>query len=650
VTDQAAPVVGESSSFSTPDPLVERVLEDRYRIVRRVAGGGMATVYEGVDLRLDRPIAVKVMHQGLGNDAEFAARLVREARSAAQLAHPNIVSVFDQGTDGDLVFLIMEFVEGETLRGVLDREGHLPPDLALHVTGECLKGLAAAHAVGIVHRDMKPENILCAPDGGVKVADFGLARAVTGATQHTNPGGLIGTVSYIAPELVTEGKSDQRADVYAMGVILYELLTGQKPHQGETPIQVAWRHVHDDIPHPSLLMPDLPRQVDDIVALACARDRRLRTPHAAAMLSQVNDALGISSPGSTTTQRTSDLSDVLAAMADTPIPPSSPQTTTGSLPTAAESTDTGLAPIATNTLRAKPASRRRGPLYLALLLIVTAAVAGGAWWYGSGRYTTTPSLIGMSESAAEGALNAAGLKLAVGEPVYSEDVPKGVVVSTEPRPGERVLPGEGVTVVLSLGKERYVVPKLAGLPPDQAEATLEERNLAIGGIREMFSESVAKGVVISSEPNVGSRVPPDTPVQLVVSKGPQPIQVGSWVGKKATDAIAELQKRGLDPVVANEFSDEVPKGVIISQSPESGTLFKGEQVTLTVSQGPELVQIPFDIVGLRVRAARLELQELGFEVQVRKSDRYLGLRYVVEVDPAMGEEVQRGSLVTLFII
>ena len=280
--DATDPPRGEPAGVS--DPMVGRLLDGRYRISGRIARGGMATVYEAMDLRLDRTVAVKVMHPGLGDDDEFASRFVSEARSAARLSHPNVVAVYDQGDDDGSVFLAMEFVPGHTLRDTIGKEAPMSPSRALALLEPVVSALAAAHRAGLVHRDVKPENVLIADDGRVKVADFGLAKAVSATTQHTATGVLIGTVSYIAPELVVEGRSDARADVYAVGVILYELLTGSKPHQGETPIQVAYKHVHEDVPAPSRAAPGIPDYVDALVARATARDREQRPADAGVLL------------------------------------------------------------------------------------------------------------------------------------------------------------------------------------------------------------------------------------------------------------------------------------------------------------------------------------------------------------------------------
>ncbi len=276
---------------ATADPLVGRLLEGRYRLHRRIARGGMAGVYEAVDTRLDRTVAIKVMHAGMGDDDAFAARFVREARAAAQLSHPHVVSVYDQGDDDGTLYLAMEYVPGHTLRDVIRSEAPLSPARALALVEPVLAALATAHRAGLVHRDIKPENVLIgdrSPGSRIKVADFGLAKAVSADTQHTATGVLIGTVSYLAPELVVQGQADPRADVYATGVVLYELLTGHKPHEGESPIQVAYKHVHEDVPAPSARVPSIPTYVDALVARATARDRGQRPADASVLLHQVH--------------------------------------------------------------------------------------------------------------------------------------------------------------------------------------------------------------------------------------------------------------------------------------------------------------------------------------------------------------------------
>ena len=280
------------------DPLVGRVLDGRYRVGSRLARGGMATVYEAHDSRLDRVIALKVMHASLADDDEFVSRFIREAHSAARLSHPNVVAVYDQGADQGHVFLAMELVRGRTLRDLIREHGHLSPRQSLEVLEPVLAALGAAHQAGIIHRDVKPENVLISDDGRIKVADFGLARAVTGHTSHTTASGvLMGTVAYLSPEQVERGVADPRSDVYATGILLYEMLTGLKPYDGETAIQVAYRHVHDDVPPPSQLVPSTPAELDALVARATSRDPEKRPADARKMLAEVSTTRRLLSDG-----------------------------------------------------------------------------------------------------------------------------------------------------------------------------------------------------------------------------------------------------------------------------------------------------------------------------------------------------------------
>ncbi|MET9107300.1 protein kinase domain-containing protein, partial [Streptomyces zhihengii] len=270
------------------DPLVGMLLDGRYRVEGRIAVGGMATVYRAVDTRLDRVLALKVMHPALAADATFVERFIREAKSVARLAHPNVVGVFDQGAEGAYVYLAMEYVEGCTLRDVLRERGALPPRAALDVLEPVLAALGAAHRAGFVHRDMKPENVLIGDDGRVKVADFGLVRAVDSVTNTS--GTVLGTVSYLAPEQIEYGTADTRADVYACGVVLYEMLTGGKPHGGDTPAQVLYLHLNEDVPAPSAAFPGLAVELDELVASATARNPEVRPHDAVALLAQAREA------------------------------------------------------------------------------------------------------------------------------------------------------------------------------------------------------------------------------------------------------------------------------------------------------------------------------------------------------------------------
>ena len=675
---------------SSTDPMTGRLLEGRYLMGSRIARGGMASVYEATDTRLQRTVAVKIMHPGMGDDEEFAARFVREARAAARLSHPNVVAVYDQGNDDGTVFLAMELVPGHTLRDTITKESPMPPAKALALLEPVLSALAAAHRAGLIHRDVKPENVLIADDGRIKVADFGLAKAVSADTQHTATSGvLIGTVSYLAPELVVAGSADARADVYAAGVVLYELLTGAKPHEGESPIQVAYKHVHHDVPPPSALVPDLPPYVDALVARATSREPGLRPADASVLLHQVHRVSNALAHGvRDDAELTADLTPVMLARAwdeedaraaghgsgDTAPemwdeaemaalmgprgghehtvtypaakPPPVGPPTGGPRPSGPPREPRPPRP----QRPARPRRSRRGPMLLVLALLLALAGGAGAYWFGWARYTTTPGVLGMAQSAAEDRLDAAGLAVDYTDPAYSETVEAGQVLETDPTAGSRILEDGTVTITLSLGKERYDVPKTQGLTEDAAQDALLEVKLAYDQTLLKFSETAPEGTVLRTIPAAGTTLRPGASVDLVVSKGRQPIKVGRWVGKDIDDVQAALERRGLvADVTSEEFDDEVPEGGVLSQDPRNGTLFRGDAVSLVVSKGPELVEVP-QVRASPVQSAVDELEALGFEVEVVRGSSYIGLEFVFSSDPSAGEMIPLGSTITLSLV
>jgi beta-lactam-binding protein with PASTA domain len=665
---QASDPAQDARPDSGADHLTGRVLDNRYRIGSRIARGGMATVYEANDLRLDRTVAVKVMHPGLGDDDEFAARFVAEARAAAKLSHPNVVAVFDQGNDDGTVFLAMELIPGHTLRDTIGKEAPLSAARSLALLEPVVSALASAHRAGLIHRDVKPENVLIADDGRIKVADFGLAKAMSATTQHTATGVLIGTVSYVAPELVVEGRSDARADVYAVGVILYELLTGKKPHEGETPIQVAYKHVHEDVPPPSRLVPAIPDYVDALVARATARDREQRPADAGVLLHhlrRVNQAVtsGVRSdrelvedllprntadtaevlrrqgpPRSDTTPEPWDHAEMAALMA----PPREPTTTI-------ERPKPVPPPAPPSKPTKRPRRRRRGPILLILALLIAGALGTSAWYFGYARYTTTPAVLKLTPEEAQQRLEDAGLDVKTGEPRYSDTIDPGLVLSTDPPAGKRVLKGTDVTISVSLGRAVAQLPKLTGITVDEAQDRILNANMAFGKATAAYSETVPKGIVVASDPKAGTTLRFGTIVDLVVSKGRRPIPVGSWAGKSVDEAEQALQQRGLKVDVSHQYSDSVSEGIVISQDPKDGTLFKGDTVSLLVSLGPELVEVP-DVVAYGVDDATATLQDAGFVVDVEESSGYIGLGYVFSMDPGAGTALPKGSTVIIYLV
>jgi eukaryotic-like serine/threonine-protein kinase len=658
----------------TSDYLVGRTLDGRYRVGSRIARGGMATVYEALDTRLDRVVALKVMNGGLGDDHDFSRKFVHEARAAARLSHPNVVAVFDQGSDDGTLFLAMEYVPGRTLREVIRESAPMSPARALDLLTPILSALSAAHDAGIVHRDIKPENVLIATDGKVKVADFGLSRAVSANGNTATHGLLMGTVSYLAPELVTDGSADARSDVYSAGIVLYEMLTGTKPHSGDTPIQVAYRHVHHDVPPPSQLRPDIPPYVDALVQRATARSRELRPADAHVFAQQVRRVRSALEDGvSDDPELTGDLTVPIMAMREEPEPPgdehpSGPHLVQGwdgsgyhgGFSRGEIHTDTIIVehpPPRRQPPAAPPRSgapqllprKRRGPAALIAILVLAVAVGTAAWYYGVQRYTQTPDLTQMTTTQAADKAAQDGLSTTVVRQDYSETVQAGIVLSTDPGIGDRILKHGQVGLIVSRGKERYTIPKLTGMPLDAAKDTLAGLNLRTGSVDKVYDEKVAQGNVVKQSLPPGQVVRRDQVVDLTVSKGKQPIAVPDTTGKRTREARRQLVRLGFQVKVTEEFSESVPQGRVTSQTPNAGTRFAGDTIQLVVSKGPPPVRVP-SVWRMPVKDAERILTTAGFKVKTQKAALYIGLGVVGAQNPQGNSMAQRGSTITLTIL
>ncbi len=637
------------------DPLVGQVLDGRYRVEARIAVGGMATVYRAVDTRLDRVLALKVMHPGLATDATFVERFIREAKSAARLDHPNVVQVFDQGAQGAYVYLAMEYVSGCTLRDVLRERGALQPRAAFGILEPVLAALGAAHRAGFVHRDMKPENVLIGDDGRVKVADFGLVRAVNTVTSTT--GAVLGTVSYLAPEQIEHGTADPRVDVYACGVVLYEMLTGGKPHEGDSAAQVLYKHLHEDVPPPSAAVPGLPYELDELVAGATARTPGIRPADAVALLARTREAhaalsaeqldalppQALSAEHDNAEDRTSVIPRSLAVPRPLPV-----NEDDDSLPADGVHRTSRLAgpPVPP---RRGPAGLARGPLAIVAAVLLVLGLGVGVWYVNSGQFTKVPPLLSKTEAQARERLERSGLGTGTVRHAHSDTVERGAVISTDPAAGARIRKGDAVSFTLSDGPRKVKLPDVAGYREDRARALLQDEGLEPGMVTREFSDEVPSGFVVSTSPAAGTEVRGGSAVALVLSKG-RPVEVPDVAGEDLQDARAELTEAGLTVEVAPEqVTSEYDKGQVARQTPAPGSrAAEGDTVTLTVSKGPEMVEVP-DVVGESVADARRTLQKAGFGV---KEDRgLLGLfgDRVREQSVSGGDTAPKGSTITLRI-
>jgi len=644
---------------------IGQLLDGRYLVESQLARGGMAAVYLSRDVRLDRTVALKIAHPDLARDSEFVARFIGEARAVARLSSPNVVAVFDQGSTGDLHYIAMEYVPGPTLRELLVARGRLNPREALDIIERVLAGLAAAHEAGIIHRDVKPENVLLGNGTSVKVADFGLARAAAGVSQ-TRGGLLIGTAAYLAPEQVASNASDQRTDVYAAGVMLFEMLTGVQPHTGESPLAVAYKHVNAVVPPPSSVNADLPAALDALVALGTSRDPELRPPDARHYLKAITevrrgmplppparrspkDAVGTPPPGAMGQPRQSPgTGPVSPATGRVPVlagptgqlkPDSYPsgQPASGGYPgypgrqgAGAGANHTMIVPAGEMARdldgagyggpRGRRSRRYHEPwlhrwLFSRRILIVLAAllVAGAAWWLVEGQYVTVPAVAGLPLSGARQDLSSAGLQVIVGTARHSNSVPAGHVIGTDPASGARVSHGGRVVLIVSLGPVYVTMPSVTGESLDQARQTLSAAGLKAGPLSYAASATIPQGTVIATNPSAYQRWPKYKPVQLVVSAGPP---VPNFVGQPITVAQAAAEAGGYRIQQVTLSNSSAPPGTVVRQLPAAGSpISSGGVVTLWVSPGPPEVSVP-NVDGMDIRDAISELQGAGFHVAV----------------------------------
>lgn len=622
--------------------LTGELIDGRYQLLASVATGGMATIYEALDTRLDRKVAVKIMHPHLANDDDFVNRFIKEAKAAAALAHPNIVNVQDQGWNqggARAVFIVMELIEGHTLREYLYEKGKLSPKEVVSYLLPVTSALAAAHKIGIVHRDIKPENILISREGRIKVADFGLAQgALLGATQTAESSILLGSVSYLSPEQVQRGIADSRSDVYSLGITAYELLTGEKPFDADTPIQIAYMHVNERVPHVREKIGDVPENLDALIYNATSPNPDDRPRSAVEFLSELQSIAISMDP-----KRTQ-----MSLELDLPVSPLSADKKRRKVRQTPVETPAALPPQREITARTRRKTSRRVKRNRTIALALAIALGAFGWYaiIGPGSRITVPSVVGGSEKDAATILKPLGLQYTVEAREFSEDISEGKIISAEPEAGRKIDQGGTILLTISKGPERYNVPNVSGLTPEAAVDAITKLPLKVGAITEVFTAKTPKGYVIDSNPPVGSSVKRDSLIDIRVSKGVEQITVADYTTQSAKSVITALTELGFKVTYTRAFSNTVIRNAIISQSAK-GDVPKGGEIALVVSDGTEYFGMPM-VYSLSESQAIKILKGEGLKVEVRSTTKN-PVRYVTSSSPKPDTRIRRGSTVVITV-
>jgi beta-lactam-binding protein with PASTA domain/predicted Ser/Thr protein kinase len=606
---------------------VSKTFGGRYEVLERVGAGGMAEVYRARDELLGRDVAVKVLSERFAGDRSFVERFRREAQSAANLNHANIVSLYDYGSDDGTYFIVMEYIDGRPLDDVIRADGALLPERATEIAADVAQALQRAHSAGLVHRDIKPSNIMITSSGQTKVTDFGIARAMArdGEQTMTQTGMVIGTAAYLSPEQAQGRSVDARSDVYSLGCVLYEMLTAHAPFTGDTPLSIAYKHVREDPVPPSTLNPDVPHSLDAVVMKAMAKNPDNR--YSSAM------------------ELKSDLDRFLAGQK------------VEATPLLADDTTIAQRASATSVLREpdyEPEERRRRVLPLVLLGLLLAGLLGALAWFVLGAPSTVPevrvpNVVGERESEAVALLDERGLDWEITR--RFSDRPEDVVFDQDPVAGRMVEEGSAVALTVSRGVRQVTVPDLVGSTVAEARRALEDRRLELGATTRQADAAVPEGEVISQDPPADERVDENSSVAIVVSSGPEVAIVPFVEGQEQSEAEAEIRAAGLVPEVDTEPSAEVEEGFVIAQEPPGNTrLERDDVVRILVSEGSQETPLP-DVTGQDAGTARAALEALGLEVddtaETEPCTEPPGT--VCRTDPPPGTPVAESDEITLFI-
>lgn len=595
----------------------------RYTIQEKIGSGGMAEVYRAHDTTLNRTVAVKVLYPHYANEADFVARFRREAQAAANLNHPNIVNIYDWGSEDSTYYIVMEYLVGQNLKEIIMERAPLSEALIIDIGRQVAAALGYAHRHNLVHRDIKPHNIVITEDGEVKVTDFGIARSTTSTMTQT--GSIMGTAHYLSPEQAQGNEVGSVSDLYSLGIVLFEMATGKVPFEGDSPVAIAMKHVHETPVSPQRLNPDLPPNLTAVILKAIAKNPSDRYQSA----EEMREDLGRCAEG----------------LSIAPVSPGGESTIV--IPRVPAGTEPARSPRDTN----RPQRKSRG--WIIALVIAAILLIGGtaaALMYMNATTVSVPKVVNLSETGAKKILAKKDLKLAVADSVFNSQVDPGKIISQNPAAGSKARTGSLIKVVLSKGKEKVAIPKLTGLSLDQATFFLAKANLNVGDINRVYSDRAGDGTVTNQDPQAGSKVFKGTTVNLEVSKGSKPIRVPDVVGKTSAEAEATIGQLGLTPDKSQEFSATVDDGKVIRQSPPAGTVIdNGGTVSIVVSKGPEMVGMP-NVTGLAQDEATTKLQDLGFVVQVKTGISTAdNIGKVVSQSPDTGQQARKGSTATIWV-
>jgi beta-lactam-binding protein with PASTA domain/predicted Ser/Thr protein kinase len=584
------------------------VVDGRYRIERRIGSGGMADVYIAQDSQLGREVAIKLLHRRFARDQEFVERFRREASSAAGLQHPNVVSVFDRGEYDGTYYIAMEYLPGKTLKEVLREEAPLEQLRAIDYTIQILQAAAFAHRRGVIHRDFKPHNVIVGPDGRLKVTDFGIARA--GASEMTETGSIMGTAQYLSPEQAQGQRVGAQSDLYSIGVMLYEMLTGRVPFAGDSAVSIALKHVGEQPPRMTEFRRDIHPRLEQAVGRALLKDPAQRYASADEFIGALQEARRAIVSGDN------------------------------------GGTSTWVPPVAPPPEERDPRGAR-WPWVVLVLLLLALVAAAAIWqpWSSGTEQSTVPSVVGSSSKHATSVLKKAGFEVKTHKVTSEEKA--GIVVAQDPRGGERVDDGTEVDLAVSDGPPEELVPSVVGLPEDQARRELNSHGFKVT-IDETPSTRIKEGLAVKTSPAESTSAPRGARIRLFISSGPPLVQVPNVVGQDKNDARQQLEEAGFSVRVEQTFSD-APKNEVVAQAPSAGaSVDKGSQVTLTVSKGQQKVEVP-DVTGMDVKAARAELRGAGFKVTTVKEPTEGGDNTVTDQTPAGGSKADKGSEVTITV-